>query len=219
MAYKDYNDYLDYLDYDQGRYVETNKVKYSDGTEHEEISMPQGAFWDLLEKAERMGREAARRDVIDAITEVAGKYRGSRSAQVNMAFDHVNNTIVAGSNSGAIKGREVLKAETQDLDVVNEADDKLAQRQRMRDEMAPIPDFLRDEKGRFVSEPTYVNPDLDPVKQAHDKLLVGWYQRGTELIYWNGETWASGPKRESLGITRLPISELEKLEYVDFYNG
>lgn len=211
-SYGNYDWYEEFLDGDESEYFSRYKATYESGHSQDEVSMSQEAMWTLLEKAERMGREAARRDLIDAITEAGAKKRGSISAEVRIRYDHERDAITTRSNYIDDLRRDVLAPET-DKSIVTKPDSDFNLRNKTQVESA-LPEYLKDEEDPSIGS-IYTNGDKNPVTEAQEKLEVGWYQRGTELIYWDGEAWGANPQAaKTLGTKTLSLMEIEKLEYV-----
>jgi len=171
------------------------------------VELSEETFDNVVEEAERRGYEAARRELLHAITDMTTSQRTSRE------FEHKISSPIGYNHKTKQMYRYKHGEETVFLEETRSTNDTLEDKRlallplKASDTAEELPEFLSDDKETADKE--------DPTAAANKKMKVGWYIKDTNLLYWTGVSWVSSPKEESTRQTLLPISELEKLEYLE----
>ena len=190
------------FDISEGEGLVTTITRDSDGkivSTEDEYQMSEDTFLSVIEEAEERGREAARRELINAVTDISGiderRVAKLQEVIVNIGYDFKENKLF---RAAGIDKRPFMKSNSM-AELIPDSELHLLPEPENFDL-----EFLKDTKA----------VDEMSMDDIHRALAVGWYQHGSELVYWDGMTWRDNPSKASRARMSYPPHILKEMEYL-----
>lgn len=165
--------------------------------------IPEEEMYALIDDAEMRGREAARREIINAITGKTTSQRKeaeiSGTTYASFGYNYDDGEVY---KMGGTEQRKILKSDSY---VSSEPDSVLHQLPEEISDGEELPDFIKKDapKERKTT-----------LQTLEEQLKVGWYQIDTNLIYWDGVTWRFNAGDTSDTRMSYPPKDLERMEFL-----
>ena len=165
--------------------------------------IPEEEMYALIDEAESRGREAARREIMHAITGMTTSERRAKkikgSSHSNFVYNFHDEEIY---KVGGEKRTKILES---DPHFKSDTDAVLHKLPEAISDDETLPEFFKDKKPQ-ARETT--------IEDLQSQLEIGWYQLDTNLVYWDGTTWRFSANDKSDAKMSYPPKDLERMEYL-----
>lgn len=165
--------------------------------------VPEEEMYAIIDDAEARGREAARREIMHAITGMttserkAKTIKGTSHSNIGYNFDDGEIYKLGGGTPTKILESDPLFRSDLDL-CLHKLPEEISD-----DES--LPEFFKDKKPKAHTT---------TLKDMEAQLEIGWYQLDTNLIYWDGTTWRFRAGDKSDTTMSYPPKDLERMEFL-----
>lgn len=165
--------------------------------------VPEEDMYAIIDEAESRGREAARREIMHAITGMTNserkekKIKGTSHSNIGYNFDDGELYKMGGATP-----TKILES---DPHFRSDIDSVLHQLPIEMSDDENLPEFFKDKKPK-ARETT--------LEDMQAQLKIGWYQLDTNLIYWDGTTWRFSAGDTSDAKMSYPPKDLERMEFL-----
>ena len=178
-------------------------------------------FENIIEEAEARGYEAARREIINALTgkttsKLASEKKRLEGLNITDGDIKTSSPITYNETTGELTVRLSFGASMPILKKPYFIEDNPSD-----SVLHMLPDEASDSEESEVEEPEFLKDaptkpkeKVVTIEDLEAELQVGWYQYESELRYWDGSVWREGSNAVSALKSRIKKENLEKLEFL-----